>query len=189
MLSSFSSREDAQARAAPYPYPGPSYPSPYYRQDQFMPNYCDYGMQMMASHPIRLVQNTMTLDSVHAPPVSTQNASISQKKKNRWSDTEDRILIELFGDNERKLQYKAFNSPEWQSIATQLKEKCKRENVTCDKTAQQCKNKMANLTKKYKNAKDKLRLLDMEKGARICRTRSLKSRNRRVNCCQGTTTI
>mgnify|MGYP001801630928 CR=1 FL=1 len=103
MLSSFSSREDAQARAASYPYPGPSYPSPYYRQDQFMPNYCDYGMQMMASHPIRLVQNTMTLDSVHAPPVSTQDTSISQKKKNQQQQQQQQqqqlfiyLIFELF---------------------------------------------------------------------------------------------
>ena len=85
-------------------------------------------------------------------------------KKNRWSDTEERILIELSGENEDKLRYKAFNSPEWQSIARQLHERCKRENVESNKSAQQCKNKMANLTKKYKTVKHKLRTTGYGKG-------------------------
>lgn len=82
------------------------------------------------------------------PAPSTQDESGAPKKKNRWSDTEEKILIELFGENEKSLRYKAYNSPEWKSIARQLHERCKRENVASDKSAQQCKNKMANLTKK-----------------------------------------
>ena len=98
----------------------------------------------------------------NSPAWSTTNATTNedsgaQRKNNRWSDTEERILIELFGENEDELRYKVFNSPEWQSIARQLQEKCKRENVESNKSAQQCENKMANLTKKYKTVKDKLR--------------------------------
>ena len=85
-------------------------------------------------------------------------------KKNRWTDAEEKILIELFGENEDKLRYRSFNSPEWQSIARQLQERCRRENVESEKSAQQCKNKMANLTKKYKTVKDKLRTTGYGKG-------------------------
>ena len=73
-------------------------------------------------------------------------AALVQKKKNRWTDTEEKILVELFGENEDKLQYKAFSSPEWLSIARQLHSRCKEQNVDSDKTPQQCKNKLANLT-------------------------------------------
>ena len=45
-----------------------------------------------------------------------------RKGKNRWTDTEEKILIELFGKNEDKLRYRSFNSPEWQSVARQLYE-------------------------------------------------------------------
>ena len=73
-------------------------------------------------------------------------AALVQKKKNRWTDTEEKILVELFGENEDKLRYKAFSSPEWLSIARQLHSRCKEQNVDSDKTPQQCKNKLANLT-------------------------------------------
>ena len=88
----------------------------------------------------------------------------SAKEKNRWTDTEEKILIELFGENEDKLRYRSFKSPEWQSIARQLQERCRRENVESEKSAKQCKNKMANLTKKYKTVKDKLRTTGYGKG-------------------------
>ena len=73
-------------------------------------------------------------------------SAVVQKKKNRWTDTEEKILVELFGENEDKLRYKAFSSPEWLSIARQLHSRCKEQNVDSDKTPQQCKNKLANLT-------------------------------------------
>ena len=100
-----------------------------------------------------------------ASSTSEELSSTAPKKKNsRWTETEEKILIELFGDNEEKLRYKAYNSPEWESIATQLHERCRREYVSSDKTAQQCKTKMSNLTKKYKTTKDKLLTTGYEKG-------------------------
>ena len=100
-----------------------------------------------------------------ASSTSEELSSTAPKKKNsRWTETEEKILIELFGDNEEKLRYKAFNSPEWESIATQLHERCRREHVSSDKTAQQCKTKMSNLTKKYKTTKGKLRTTGYGKG-------------------------
>ena len=91
----------------------------------------------------------------HTPPEPAAE-NPSGKKRNRWSDTEEKIFIELFGENEGKLRYKSYTSPEWASIVRQLRERCQRENVFTDKNAIQCKNKMANLAKKYKNAKAKL---------------------------------
>ena len=112
--------------------------------------------------PGHAVQASQFLD----PPTSSQENAENgvQRKKNRWTDTEEKILIELFGENEDKLRYRSFNSPEWQSIARQLQERCRRENVESEKSAQQCKNKMANLTKKYKTVKDKLRTTGYGKG-------------------------
>ena len=102
------------------------------------------------------------------PPTSSTSedlSSVAQKKKtSRWTETEEKILIELFGENEEKLRYKAYNSPEWESIAKQLHERCRREHVSSHKTAQQCKNTMSNLTKKYKTTKDKLRTTGYGKG-------------------------
>jgi len=102
------------------------------------------------------------------PPTSSTSEDLSsaaqKKKTSRWTETEEKILIELFSENEEKLCCKAYNSPEWESIAKQLHEKCRREHVSSDKTAQQCKNKMSNLTKKYKTTKDKLRTTGYGKG-------------------------
>ena len=70
-----------------------------------------------------MAQTSQFLD----PPATTNQDSGVQRRKNRWSDTGKRILIELFGENEDKLWYKAFNSPEWKSIARQLHKRCTRE--------------------------------------------------------------
>lgn len=111
-------------------------------------------MQMMALPFVHSPAHAVQTDA--DPPATTIQDSGAQRRKNRWSNTEERILIELFSENEDKLRYKAFNSPEWQSIARQLHERCKQEKVESNKSAQQCKNKMVNLTKKYKTVKDKL---------------------------------
>ena len=104
---------------------------------------------------------------LHPPASSTSEdlSSAAQKKKtsSHWTETET-LLIELFGENEEKLRCKAYNSPEWESIAKQLHERCRREHVSSDKTAQQCKNKMSDLTKKYKTTNDKLRTTGYGKG-------------------------
>jgi len=126
---------------------------PTYNQ-QFLPNipYQYYGPAMSSS--LQMMAPPFSNSPAHAAQTSTTNVTTNedsgaQRKNNRWSDTEERILIELFGENEDKLRYKAINSPEWQSIARQRREKCKRENVESNKSAQQCKNKMANLKKTY----------------------------------------
>ena len=75
--------------------------------------------------------------------------------------------MELFGENEDKLRYKAFSSPERLSVARQLHSRCKEQNVDSDKTPQQCKNKLANFTKKYKNTKDKLRSTGYGRGGYV----------------------
>ena len=113
-------------RLPPFPYarqPGLQ-PSPY--NQKFMPQQYYVqpmmsSMQMMApfTHsPAHSVQASQFSD----PPTSSQENTDNgvQKKKNRWTDTEEKILIELFGENEDKLRYRSFNSPEWQSIARQL---------------------------------------------------------------------
>ena len=119
-------------------------------------------MHMMAPQfaPVNSLQSDLPTSST-----SEDLSSAAQKKKtSRWTETEEKILIELFSENEEKLCCKAYNSPEWESIAKQLHEKCRREHVSSDKTAQQCKNKMSNLTKKYKTTKDKLRSTGYGKG-------------------------
>ena len=118
-------------------------------------------MHMMAPQfaPVNSLQSV--------PPTSSTSEDLSsaaQKKISQWTETEEKILIELFSENEEKLRCKAYNSPEWESSAKQLHEKCRREHVSSDKTAQQCKNKMSNLTKKYKTTKDKLRTTGYGKG-------------------------
>ena len=106
---------------------------PAYNQ-QFLPNipHQYYGPAMSSS--LQMMAPPFSNSPAHAAQTSTTNATTNedsgvQRKNNRWSDTEERILIELFGENKDKLRHKAFNSPEWQSIARQLQEKCKREKI------------------------------------------------------------
>ncbi|CAH3140437.1 unnamed protein product, partial [Porites evermanni] len=132
---------------------------PYYPQPQYaVPPF--YGSQLQGAQEIHSssVRRHSDLPGSQLQENShSSSSSTGPKKKNCSTDTEEKILVELFGENEDKLRYKAFSSPEWLSIARQLHSRCKEQNVDSDKTPQQCKNKLANLTKKYKNTKDKLR--------------------------------
>ena len=112
-------------------------------------------MHMMAPQfsPVHSLQSDPSASST----TEDLSSGAQKKKTSQWTETEEKILIEWFGENEEKLRYKAYNSPEWESIAKQLHGRCRRQHVSSDKTAQQCKNKMSNLTKKYKTIKDKLR--------------------------------
>ncbi|KAK2555820.1 hypothetical protein P5673_022449 [Acropora cervicornis] len=86
------------------------------------------------------------------------------EKKNRWSETEEKLLIEVYRENEQRLKYKAYSYPEWQEVAKELHSRCLRQQVSCEKTPKQCNDKFANLTKKYKTVKDKLRSTGFGKG-------------------------
>ena len=95
---------------------------PYYPQPQYaVPPF--YGSQLQGAQEIHSssvrphsdLPGSQLQESSHSSSSST-----GPKKKNGWTDTEEKILVELFGENEDKLQYKAFSSPEWLSIARQL---------------------------------------------------------------------
>lgn len=159
-------REDAYSTLSPFAYERQPrlWPSLYNQQFMSMPPMMS-PMQMMApfTHlPAHVVQSVQASQSLHLPTSSQENGA--QRKNNRWTDAEEKILIELFGENEEKLRYWSFKSLEWQSIARQLQERCRQENIKSEKSAQQCKNKMANQTKKYKTVKDKLRTTGYGKG-------------------------
>ena len=87
-------------------------------------------MHMMAPQfaPVNSLQSN--------PPASSSSedfSSAAQKKKtSQWTETEEKILIELFSENEEKLRYEAYNLPEWESIAKQLHARCRREHVSSD---------------------------------------------------------
>lgn len=49
-------------------------------------------------------------------------------------------------------------------MAKELHSRCLRQQVSCEKTSRQCNNKFANLTKKYKTVKGKLRSTGFGKG-------------------------
>ena len=152
----FPTREDAAHSQYPRFFAYKHAYSAYDQPPDFPPQY--YGMRSAPMHmmaPQFAPVNSLQSD----PPTSSTSEDLSsaarKKKTSPWTETEEKILIELIGENEEKLRNKAYNSPEWKSIAKQLHEKCRREHVSSDKTAQQCKNKMS--TKKYKTTKDKLR--------------------------------
>ena len=117
-------------------------------------------MHMMA--PQFAPVNSLQTDPSASSTSEDLSSAAQNKKTSRWTETEEKILIELFGENEEKLRYKAYTSPEWESIAKH--ERRSREHVSSDNTAQQCKNKMSNLTKNTKQPKTNSGPLDMEKG-------------------------
>ena len=76
----------------------------------FPPQY--YGIKSAPMHmmaPQFAPVNSLQLD----PPASSTSEDLSsaapKKKTSRWTETEEKVLIELFGENEEKLPYKAYN--------------------------------------------------------------------------------
>ena len=121
----------------------PYYPQPQYAVLPF------YGSQLQGTQEIHSSSVRPHSDLPGSQLQENSHGSSSStgpKKKNCWTDTEEKILVELFGENEDKLRYKAFSSPEWLSIARQLHPQSKEQNVDSDRTPQQCKNKLENLT-------------------------------------------
>ena len=117
---------------------------------EFSPQY--YGMRSLRTMATQFAPfNPLRWGPPTSSTIEDVSSAAQKKKTSRWTETEEKILIELFGENEEKLRYKAYNSQEWESIAKQLHERCRREHVSSVKTAQQCKNKMSNLTKKIQN--------------------------------------
>ena len=136
LFSVFFSRQDPQQQysrmsATYFPY----YPQPQYAVPPF------YGSQLQGAQEIHSssVRPHSDLPGSQLQENShSSSSSTGPKKKNRWTDTEEKILVELFGENEDKLRYKAFSSPEWLSIARQLHLRCKEQNVDSNETPQQC---------------------------------------------------
>lgn len=97
--------------------------------------------------------------SIAAPSVTVAvvPTTVTERKKTKWSETEEKILIEVYRENERRLKYRAYSSPEWQELVKELRKRCLKQQVSCDQARKQCKGKLANLTKKYKTMNDNLR--------------------------------
>lgn len=74
------------------------------RQESFVPEQY-YGMPMMAPRQ-HFEQSSPSDLPVPVPAQEKIPENAAQKK------TEERILIELFGENEDRLRYKAYNLPE-----------------------------------------------------------------------------
>ena len=49
----------------------------------------------------------------------------------------------------RELKFKAYSSPEWNEVAKQLRRRCAKQDVPCEKTPKQCKDKLSNLRINY----------------------------------------
>ena len=64
------------------------------------------SMQMIAPHFSRAPAPAVSFRSDDQAAIATRpTSSVALKKKNRWTEIEENILIELFGENEDKLRY------------------------------------------------------------------------------------
>ena len=123
----FLTREDDAYSTYPQRFYLPYNPSYHaYQPAEFPQQY--YGMR---SSPVQM----MAPQFAPAPPLrsdslasstSEELSSTAPKKKNiRWTETEEKILIELFNDNEDKLRYKAYNAGENMFQATRRRNNVK----------------------------------------------------------------
>ena len=82
-------------------------------------------------------------------------SSSVEQSRNRWSEGEVKLLIAIYGEEWQNRDSRRSLEPMWERIAERLVAECKEMDITCDKSAKKCRDKMNNLNEKYKSVKDK----------------------------------
>ena len=85
-------------------------------------------------------------------------SSGTEQSRNRWTEEEVKLLIAIYGEEWQNRDSRRSLEPMWGRIAERLVADCKEMDITCDKSAKQCRDKINNLNKKYKAVKDKSKL-------------------------------
>ena len=85
-------------------------------------------------------------------------SSGAEQSRNRWTDGEVKLLIAIYGEEWQARDSRRSLEPMWERIAERLVAECKEMDITCDKSAKNCRDKINNLNKKYKAVKDKSKM-------------------------------
>ncbi|CAH3179164.1 unnamed protein product [Porites lobata] len=103
-------------------------------------------------------ESTATLQG-HTIQTSDPKPKSAEQSRNRWVEGEVKLLISIYGE-EYKNRDKGRNLDSmWEKIEARLAEESKEVlNIHCQKSAKNCRDKINNLSKKYKNVKDKSKM-------------------------------
>ena len=103
-------------------------------------------------------ESTATLQG-HTIQTSDPKLKSAEQSRNRWVEGEVKLLISIYGE-EYKNRDKGRNLDSmWEKIEARLAEESKEVlNIHCQKSAKNCRDKINNLSKKYKNVKDKSKM-------------------------------
>ena len=103
-------------------------------------------------------ESTATLQG-HTIQTSDPKLKSAGQSHNRWVEGEVKLLISIYGE-EYKNRDKGRNLDSmWEKIEARLAEESKEVlNIHCEKSAKSCRDKINNLSKKYKNVKDKSKM-------------------------------
>ena len=103
-------------------------------------------------------ESTATLQG-HTIQISDPKPKNAEQSHNRWVEGEVKLLISTYGE-EYKNRDKGRNLDfMWEKIEARLAEESKEVlNIHCEKSAKSCRDKINNLSKKYKNVKDKSKM-------------------------------
>ena len=85
-------------------------------------------------------------------------SSAEEQSRNPWTKGEVKLLITIYGQEWQNRDSRRSLEPMWERIAERLVTECKEMDITCDKSAKNCRDKINNLNKKYKAVKDKSKL-------------------------------
>ena len=135
---------------SPQPLPYGYGPTGFPPRFPLVPGLYHYPYTVEISHPLASCASTL------GGPSSSWVKPDKVYKQDRWCETEEAILIELYSERQEQLAYKAYSSKEWEDLAEELHGRCAMQNVKSEKCAKKCKTKISNLKKKYKKRRDLL---------------------------------
>ena len=103
-------------------------------------------------------ERTATLQG-HTIQTSDPKPKSAEQSHNRWVEGEVKRLISTYGEEYKNRDKERNLDSMWEKIEARLAEESKEVlNIHCEKSTKSCRDKINNLSKKYKNVKDKSKM-------------------------------
>ena len=77
-------------------------------------------------------------------------SSGTEQSRNHWTEGEVKLLIAIYGEEWQNRDNRRSLEPMWERVAERLVAECKEMDITCDKSAKKCREKINNLTRSTK---------------------------------------
>ena len=125
----------------------------------------EFQIIYVQQYPMNVVPTPMVFEHPHQYDVSPRDSlstgqkagssklaksSGAEQSRNRWTEGEVKLLIAIYGEEWQNRDNRRSLEPMWERVAERLVAECKEMDITCDKSAKKCREKINNLTRSTK---------------------------------------